>query len=70
MDFGALPPEVQLRPRVYRPGCGSTRAAAPAWDGLAAHEDVNPAPVRPLGPTLMADGFRSARTAFALTRAN
>jgi PPE-repeat protein len=69
MDFGALPPEINSGRMYSRPGCGSTLAAAAAWDtalavaerlafaafsGAHAHVDVNPEPVRPLGPTLMA----------------
>jgi hypothetical protein len=69
MDFGALPPEINLRRLYTGPGCGSTLAAAAACDtalavaerlalaafsGVHAHVDVNPEPVRPLGPTQMA----------------
>ena len=42
MDFGALPPEINSGRMYTGPGCGSTLAAAAAWDGLAAREDVNP----------------------------
>jgi hypothetical protein len=69
MDFGALPPEINSGRMYTGPGCGSTLAAAAAcdtalavaeWPALAtfsgahAQVDVNPEPVRPLGPTLMA----------------
>jgi hypothetical protein len=69
MDFAALPPEINSGRTYTGPGCGSTLAAPAACDtalaaaerlalaafsGAHAHEDVNPEPVRPLGPTLMA----------------
>ena len=59
MDFGALPPEINSGRMYTGRGCGSTLAAAAAWDaalaaaerlafaafsGAHAHEDVNPDP--------------------------
>ncbi len=40
MDFGALPPEINSGRMYSGPGCGSMLAAAAAWDGLAADNEV------------------------------
>ena len=67
MDFGPLPPEINCRAVAEWP-------ALATFSGAHAHGDVNPEPVRPLGPTLMAVRHLMPvdppSTAFALTRVN
>ena len=65
MDFGALQPENNSGRMHTGPGCGLTRLpqrrgtalaaaetlALAAFGGAHPHEDVNPVPAWPLGPT-------------------